>query len=82
MNMTWEDVVSNMYSPLHAAVQKQFHWVADVMGFLPTLFFDEGRAWGRSRRIIAPSLHGHNVRDMIPTISEVSIYFVHYHFVG
>ena len=39
----------------------------------PSLFFDEGKRWGRSRRIISPALNGHhNVANMIPAIAKVS----------
>lgn len=39
----------------------------------PSLFFDEGKVWGRSRRIISPPLNGHhNVANMIPAIAKVS----------
>lgn len=38
----------------------------------PSLFFDEGKRWGRSRRIISPALNGHhNVANMIPAIAKV-----------
>lgn len=42
-------------------------------GLVPSLFFNEGREWGRSRRILSPGLNGHkNIANMIPTITKVS----------
>lgn len=49
----------------------QFQWAADKLGFTPSMFFDEGKQWGRGRRIIAPSLNGHNVTAMIPIMSKI-----------
>lgn len=37
------------------------------------MFFEEGKAWGRSRRLIAPNLNGHNVAAMLPVISKVTV---------
>lgn len=47
-------------------------WPAIQLGFVPSLFFNEGWMWGRSRRIIAPSLSAHNVLDMLPAMAQVS----------
>ncbi len=39
----------------------------------PFLFFDEGKQWGRSRRILSPALSGHqNVANMVPAVAKVS----------
>lgn len=35
------------------------------------MFFEEGKAWGRSRRLISPNLNGHNVAAMLPIIAKV-----------
>lgn len=37
------------------------------------MFFRDGKAWGRSRRIIAPNLNGHNVAAMLPITSKVAV---------
>lgn len=51
--------------------QTHFHWPAKKIGLLPALFFDEGKEWGRSRRLICPHLVGNNVADMIPALAKV-----------
>ena len=51
--------------------QTQFQWAAEKLGFTPSMFFDEGKQWGRARRVIAPSLNGHNVAAMIPIMNKV-----------
>ena len=52
--------------------QIQLPWAAKKVGMEPSLFFDEGTNWGRSRRILSPALNGHsNVANMIPTITKV-----------
>lgn len=56
---------------LCASAQNQFRWAAEKLGLLPSMFFDEDEKWGRSRRLICPSLNARNVTDMIPTISHV-----------
>ena len=35
------------------------------------MFFDEGKQWGRSRRLISPNFVGHNLTAMIPCIVKV-----------
>eukprot|EP00752_Nemacystus_decipiens_P003174 g2937.t1 len=51
----------------------QFSWMAPKIGLDPSLFFDEGKRWGRSRRIISPALNGHhNVANMIPAIVKIT----------
>ncbi|CAM9310255.1 unnamed protein product [Ascophyllum nodosum] len=46
-------------------------WLAKQAGVMPSMFFNEGKEWGRSRRLISPNLVGHNVTAMIPYISKV-----------
>ena len=53
------------------STQTHFHWPAKKIGLLPALFFDEGKEWGRSRRLICPHLVGKNVADMIPALAKV-----------
>ena len=36
------------------------------------MFFQTGKPWGRSRRIIAPNLTAHNVAGMLPIMSKVT----------
>eukprot|EP00904_Undaria_pinnatifida_P013623 jgi/Undpi1/9391/HiC_scaffold_27.g11848.m1 len=48
-----------------------FNWPAEKIGLLPAMFFDEGKQWGRSRRLICPHLVGHNVTNMIPSIAKM-----------
>lgn len=50
--------------------QKGFQWATDIVGVSPSLFTDEGADWGRSRRLVAPPLSGHNVRKMVPAITK------------
>ncbi|CBJ30458.1 cytochrome P450 [Ectocarpus siliculosus] len=43
------------------------------VGVYPSLFFEEGKEWGRSRRLIAPFLSGHkNVAGMVPSIAKIA----------
>ena len=35
------------------------------------MFFDEGKEWGRTRRLISPNIAGHNVKAMMSYISKV-----------
>lgn len=49
----------------------QMPWMSRSVGLNPSLFFDEGKEWGRSRRIMSPSLNEHNVGNMIPAITKV-----------
>lgn len=66
----------------HAVCFAQTHFsVADLIGITPSMFFEEGKAWGRSRRIIAPSLNAHNVMDMLEVISTVRRQLVWLHVV-
>ncbi|CAM9573088.1 unnamed protein product, partial [Scytosiphon promiscuus] len=51
----------------------QFFKISKKVGLNPSLFFDEGKEWGRSRRLISPALNGHqNVADMIPAITKIA----------
>ena len=43
----------------------------------PSMFFDEGKEWGRSRRLISPNLNGHNIATMLPMISKVPMRRIH-----
>lgn len=47
------------------------HWAAGKLGVVRSMFFDEGKEWGRSRRLISPSMNEHNIAGMVPVISEV-----------
>ncbi|CAM9971103.1 unnamed protein product, partial [Ectocarpus fasciculatus] len=49
----------------------QTKWAAEQVGVQSSLFFEEGRTWGRSRRLISPNLNGHNVAAMLPVIAKV-----------
>ncbi|CAM9435860.1 unnamed protein product [Hapterophycus canaliculatus] len=43
------------------------------VGLNPSLFFEEGKGWGRSRRLISPALNGHqNAADMVPSIAKIA----------
>ena len=46
-------------------------WAGNQFGLIPSLFFDEGKNWGRSRRIISPLLARHNVASMLPVVVKV-----------
>lgn len=46
-------------------------WASDQIGVKDSMFFEEGKAWGRSRRLISPNLNGHNVAAMLPVMSKV-----------
>ncbi|CAM9310328.1 unnamed protein product [Ascophyllum nodosum] len=46
-------------------------WVGKQAEVVPSMFFDEGKEWGRSRRLISPNLVGHNVTAMIAYISKI-----------
>lgn len=51
----------------------QLPWMSKRVGLEPSLFFDEGKQWGRSRRIISPALNGHNnVANMIPAMAKIA----------
>ncbi|CAM9729929.1 unnamed protein product [Ectocarpus sp. 4 AP-2014] len=51
----------------------QFPWMSKKVGVYPSLFFEEGKEWGRSRRLIAPFLSGHkNVVGMVPSIAKIA----------
>ena len=52
-------------------VQDQMTWAAEQIGVKDSMFFEEGKAWGRSRRLISPNLNGHNVAAMIPVMAKV-----------
>ncbi|CAN0250653.1 unnamed protein product, partial [Scytosiphon promiscuus] len=51
----------------------QFRRLAKRVGLNPTIFFEESKEWGRSRRLISPALNGHNnVADMVPAITRIA----------
>ncbi|CAM9461272.1 unnamed protein product [Ectocarpus fasciculatus] len=51
----------------------QFPWMSKTIGVYPSLFVEEGKEWGRSRRLIAPFLSGHkNVAGMVPSIAKIA----------
>ncbi|CAN0057062.1 unnamed protein product [Scytosiphon promiscuus] len=51
----------------------QFLRLARNVGLSPSLFFDEGKEWGRARRLISPALSGHhNVADMVPATTKIA----------
>ncbi|CAN0228567.1 unnamed protein product [Pylaiella littoralis] len=47
-------------------------WMSKEVGLGQSLLFDESKEWGRSRRVISPSLNEHNVVKMIPTITKIA----------
>ncbi|CAN0418983.1 unnamed protein product, partial [Ascophyllum nodosum] len=47
-------------------------WAARQAGLAPSMFLNEGKQWGRSRRLISPNLVGHNLTAMIPCIVKIS----------
>eukprot|EP00752_Nemacystus_decipiens_P014607 g13007.t1 len=49
----------------------QMTWAAEQVGVKHALFFEEGKTWGRSRRLVSPNLNGHNVATMLPVISKI-----------
>ncbi|CBN79213.1 cytochrome P450 [Ectocarpus siliculosus] len=52
-------------------VTNQTKWASEQVGVQSSLFFEEGKTWGRSRRLISPNLNGHNVAAMLPIIAKV-----------
>eukprot|EP00903_Cladosiphon_okamuranus_P020514 g18832.t1 len=51
----------------------QFSWMSARIGMNPSLFFDEGKRWGRSRRVLSPALSGHqNVANMVPAVAKIA----------
>ena len=38
-----------------------------------SMFFEEGKAWGRSRRLISPNLSGHSIATMLPVVAKVKV---------
>ncbi|CAN0178058.1 unnamed protein product, partial [Ectocarpus fasciculatus] len=51
----------------------QFQWMSKKVEVYPFLFVEEGKQWGRSRRLIAPFLNGHkNVAGMVPSIAKIA----------
>lgn len=69
--LAFEASVLGMLAPVARLPQKGFQWATDIVGVSPSLFTDEGADWGRSRRLVAPPLSGHNVRKMVPAITKV-----------
>lgn len=68
-----EASVLGMLALVARVPQKGFQWATDIVGVSPSLFTDEGADWGRSRRLVAPPLSGHNVRKMVPAITKVRL---------
>lgn len=58
-------------SVVSCVLQTRATWSATELELIPSMFFDEGKDWGRSRRLISPNLNGHNVMAMLPIISKV-----------
>lgn len=54
-----------------AASKNQLQWAAAQLGIVDSMFFEEGKEWGRSRRIISPHLNGHSVAAMLPIMVKV-----------
>ncbi|CAM9660900.1 unnamed protein product [Pylaiella littoralis] len=52
-------------------VTKHLSWASGQVGLNDSMFFEEGKAWGRSRRLISPHLNGHKVVDMLPVMSKM-----------
>lgn len=48
-----------------------WNFAAEGVGVYPSMFFEEGKEWGRARRLISPNLNGHNITAMLPIISKV-----------
>lgn len=55
--------------------QNLLTWASEQIRVKDSMFFEEGKAWGRSRRLISPNLNGHNVATMLPDVAKVR-YFV------
>ncbi len=53
-------------------LQDIYTWAASQTRLKDSMFFEEGKAWGRSRRLISPNLNGHNVPAMLPIMAKVS----------
>ncbi|CAN0206214.1 unnamed protein product, partial [Hapterophycus canaliculatus] len=53
-------------------VANQSEWAGRQLGVNNAMFNQEGKAWGRSRRLISPNLIGHNLTAMLPVISKVT----------
>eukprot|EP00752_Nemacystus_decipiens_P014601 g13003.t1 len=49
----------------------QYTWASEQVGVKDSMFFAEGKVWGRSRRLISPNLNGHNVATMLPVMSKI-----------
>ena len=52
-------------------LQTQLSWAAAQVKLKDSMFFEDGKAWGRSRRLISPNLNGHNVGAMLSIMSKV-----------
>eukprot|EP00903_Cladosiphon_okamuranus_P016174 g14925.t1 len=46
-------------------------WAPRQIGVKDSMFFEEGKAWGRSRRLISPNLVGHNIATMLPLVAKI-----------
>jgi len=53
-------------------LQNIYSWAASQTRLKDSMFFEEGKAWGRSRRLISPNLNGHNVAGMLPIMAKVT----------
>lgn len=53
-------------------IQDQLDFVGRELGIGPSLVFNEGDMWGRSRRIVSPPLSPHSVLGMLPAMTTVS----------
>ncbi|CAN0313831.1 unnamed protein product, partial [Phaeothamnion confervicola] len=43
-----------------------------VVGVYPFLFFEEGKSWGRVRRLTAPSFSERNTERMLPDVARIA----------
>ncbi len=53
-------------------LQNQVAWASAQVRVKDSMFFEEGKEWGRSRRLISPNLNGHNVAAMLPIMAKVT----------
>eukprot|EP00903_Cladosiphon_okamuranus_P016172 g14923.t1 len=48
----------------------QLQWAGEQVGVKNSMFFEEGKAWGRSRRLISPNLNGLKVAAMLLAMAK------------
>lgn len=52
--------------------ESDLKWPASQVGIGESMFFQEGEKWGRSKRLISPSLSSHNIEGMLSYIYTVA----------